>query len=78
MVVYQSSRKFHSWFIILDFHEKNEDFFRHLFVFWILIMDTDLYEAFALGDTSVTVEQVTPPVFPSGPLFPSEVNFHSL
>ncbi|KAL3526514.1 hypothetical protein ACH5RR_011170 [Cinchona calisaya] len=28
--------------------------------------------AFALGDPSVTVEQVTPPVFPSGPLFPSE------
>lgn len=28
--------------------------------------------AYALGDPSVTVEQVTPPVFPSGPLFPAE------
>ncbi|XP_022884118.1 protease Do-like 8, chloroplastic isoform X1 [Olea europaea var. sylvestris] len=28
--------------------------------------------AYALGDPSVTVEQVTPPVFPSGPLFPIE------
>ncbi|XP_027153123.1 protease Do-like 8, chloroplastic [Coffea eugenioides] len=30
------------------------------------------FSAYALGDPSVTVEQVTPPVFPSGPLFPSE------
>ncbi|CAK9178943.1 unnamed protein product [Ilex paraguariensis] len=28
--------------------------------------------AYALGDPSVTVEEVTPPVFPSGKLFPSE------
>ncbi|KAK3030851.1 hypothetical protein RJ639_035780 [Escallonia herrerae] len=28
--------------------------------------------AYALGDPSVTVEQVTPPVFPSGALFPPE------
>lgn len=27
----------------------------------------------ALGDPSVTIEQVTPPVFPSGALFPTEV-----
>ncbi|KAI4352582.1 hypothetical protein L6164_006819 [Bauhinia variegata] len=26
----------------------------------------------ALGDPSVTIEEVTPPVFPSGPLFPTE------
>ncbi|XP_068638755.1 protease Do-like 8, chloroplastic isoform X2 [Aristolochia californica] len=30
------------------------------------------YSALALGDPSVTVEEVTPPVFPSGTLFPSE------
>lgn len=29
----------------------------------------------ALGDPSVTLEQVTPSVFSSGPLFPSEVTF---
>ncbi|KAK6928199.1 PDZ domain [Dillenia turbinata] len=28
--------------------------------------------AYALGDPSVTIEQVTPPVVPSGPLYPSE------
>ncbi|WJX65607.1 Protease Do-like 8, chloroplastic [Trifolium repens] len=28
--------------------------------------------AVALGDTSVTIEEVTPPVFSSGPLFPAE------
>lgn len=27
----------------------------------------------ALGDPSVTLEEVTPPVFPSGALFPNEV-----
>lgn len=31
--------------------------------------------AYALGDPSVTVEQVTPAVFPAGALFPSEVDF---
>lgn len=30
--------------------------------------------AHALGDPSVTIEEVTPPVFPSGALFPSEVH----
>lgn len=30
--------------------------------------------AYALGDPSVTVEQVTPAVFPAGALFPSEVS----
>ncbi|KAK9741144.1 hypothetical protein RND81_03G084900 [Saponaria officinalis] len=29
-------------------------------------------QAYALGDPSMTVEQATPPVFPSGPLLPSE------
>lgn len=28
----------------------------------------------ALGDPSVTIEEVTPPVFPSGALFPTEVH----
>lgn len=32
------------------------------------------YTAQALGDPSVTIEQVTPPVFPSGALFPTEVH----
>lgn len=31
--------------------------------------------AYALGDSSVTLEQVTPAVFPAGELFPSEVAF---
>nr|GMC97267.1 protease Do-like 8, chloroplastic [Ipomoea batatas] len=31
-----------------------------------------IYTAYALGDPSVTVEQVTPPTFPSGALSPSE------
>jgi len=31
--------------------------------------------ALALGDTSVTLEEVTPPVFSSEPLFPTEVSF---
>jgi hypothetical protein len=31
------------------------------------------YTAQAAGDPSVTVEEVTPPVFPSAPLFPVEV-----
>ncbi|XP_042496591.1 protease Do-like 8, chloroplastic isoform X1 [Macadamia integrifolia] len=30
------------------------------------------FSAYALGDPSVTIEEVTPPVSPSGPLFPSE------
>ncbi|OVA09015.1 PDZ domain [Macleaya cordata] len=30
------------------------------------------FSALALGDSSVTIEQVTPPVLPSGALFPSE------
>ncbi|KAG9451284.1 hypothetical protein H6P81_011249 [Aristolochia fimbriata] len=30
------------------------------------------FSALALGDSSVTVEEVTPPVFPPGPLFPTE------
>lgn len=32
------------------------------------------FAAQALGDPSVTIEQVTPPVLASGPLFPSEVH----
>lgn len=39
---------------------------------------TDSYmcvSAYALGDPSVTVEQVTPTVSPAGALFPSEVHF---
>lgn len=31
--------------------------------------------ALALGDTSVKIKDVTPQVFPSGPLFASEVYF---
>ncbi|KAH0455390.1 hypothetical protein IEQ34_015422 [Dendrobium chrysotoxum] len=31
-----------------------------------------LISVIALGDTTVTIEEVTPPVFSSGPLFPSE------
>ncbi|KAI0499218.1 hypothetical protein KFK09_020121 [Dendrobium nobile] len=30
------------------------------------------FSVIALGDTTVTIEEVTPPVFSSGPLFPSE------
>ena len=30
--------------------------------------------ALSLGDPSVTIEDVTPPVLPSGSLFPSEVD----
>ncbi|KAG0476217.1 hypothetical protein HPP92_013058 [Vanilla planifolia] len=30
------------------------------------------FSAIALGDSTITVEEATPPVFPSGPLFPSE------
>ncbi|KAJ4974450.1 hypothetical protein NE237_007624 [Protea cynaroides] len=30
------------------------------------------FSAYALGDPSVTIEEATPPVSPSGPLFPSE------
>lgn len=33
------------------------------------------FAAYALGDPSVTVEEVTPPVFTTGPLLPSEVGF---
>jgi hypothetical protein len=33
-----------------------------------------LTAAFALGDTSVKIEDVTPKIFPSGPLFPTEVS----
>lgn len=36
------------------------------------------YAAHALGDPSVTVEQVTPPVFPSGALLPPEVHINSI
>lgn len=34
------------------------------------------HAAQALGDPSVTVEDVTPPIFPSGALFPTEVRFY--
>ncbi|KAJ6820523.1 putative protease Do-like 8, chloroplastic isoform X1 [Iris pallida] len=38
-----------------------------------LYLDPSRYfSALALGDSSVTIEDVTPPIFPSGPLFPSE------
>ncbi|KAL9247713.1 hypothetical protein vseg_021116 [Gypsophila vaccaria] len=30
------------------------------------------FQAYALGEPSMTVEQATPPIFPSGPLLPSE------
>ncbi|KAL2499944.1 Protease Do-like 8 [Abeliophyllum distichum] len=36
------------------------------------LLPSRYFPAYALGDPSVTVEQVTPPVFPSGALFPSE------
>lgn len=35
------------------------------------------YAAHALGDPTVTLEEVTPQVFPSGPLFPTEVHPHT-
>lgn len=36
------------------------------------------FTAYALGDPSVTVEEVTPSVFPSSPLLPSEVSFQDI
>ncbi|KAL2523099.1 Protease Do-like 8 [Forsythia ovata] len=36
------------------------------------LLSSRYFPAYALGDPSVTIEQVTPPVFPSGALFPSE------
>ncbi|KAK6129244.1 hypothetical protein DH2020_036953 [Rehmannia glutinosa] len=36
------------------------------------LLTSRYFPAYALGDPSVTVEQVTPPVFPAGTLFPSE------
>jgi hypothetical protein len=33
-----------------------------------------LLTALALGDPSVKIEDVTPKIFPSGPLFPTEVS----
>lgn len=36
------------------------------------LLPSRCFPAYALGDPSVTVEQVTPPVFPSGALFPTE------
>ncbi|XP_022774038.1 protease Do-like 8, chloroplastic [Durio zibethinus] len=44
----------------------------HLPVKLIAVVNRPLQIAQALGDPSVTVEDVTPPVFPSGALFPSE------
>ena len=35
-----------------------------------------MFIAYALGDPSVTIEEVTPLVIPYGPLLPSEVGFH--
>lgn len=43
----------------------------------ILAYDDAIYYGFtaqALGDPTVTIEEVTPPVFTSGPLFPIEVH----
>lgn len=42
-------------------------------VFQLIIYSNFGYTAHALGDPSVTVAEVTPPVYPSGGLFPSEV-----
>lgn len=42
-------------------------------VFQLIIYSNFGYTAHALGDLSVTIEEVTPPVYPSGGLFPSEV-----
>ncbi|KAI5665643.1 hypothetical protein M9H77_15496 [Catharanthus roseus] len=48
---------------------------RTLFASWFVFLFCNpprYFSAYALGDPSVTVEQVTPTVFPSGPLFPAE------
>ncbi|KAE9449273.1 hypothetical protein C3L33_18828, partial [Rhododendron williamsianum] len=42
-------------------------------VFQLIIYSNFGYTAHALGDPSVTIEEVTPPVYPSGGLFPSEI-----
>uniref|UniRef100_A0A2P2MQV8 Uncharacterized protein MANES_01G090200 n=1 Tax=Rhizophora mucronata TaxID=61149 RepID=A0A2P2MQV8_RHIMU len=42
------------------------------FFMYLLSRPSRYISAQALGDPSVTVEQVTPPVFPSGELFPTE------
>ncbi|KAJ8775043.1 hypothetical protein K2173_020047 [Erythroxylum novogranatense] len=39
---------------------------------YLLYHPTRYLSAEALGDPTVTIEEVTPPVFPSGPLFPTE------
>ncbi|KAI8533927.1 hypothetical protein RHMOL_Rhmol10G0048800 [Rhododendron molle] len=41
-------------------------------VFLLIISSNFGYTAHALGDPSVTIEEVTPPVYPSGGLFPYE------
>uniref|UniRef100_A0A7N0U7W3 Protease Do-like 8, chloroplastic n=1 Tax=Kalanchoe fedtschenkoi TaxID=63787 RepID=A0A7N0U7W3_KALFE len=43
-----------------------------LFIYYSWYHPSRYLSAYALGDSSVTVEQVTPAVLPSGPLFPTE------
>ncbi|KAL1824526.1 hypothetical protein ACET3Z_011304 [Daucus carota] len=46
--------------------------FTSLFIYSSCLHSSSYSSAYALGDPSVTIEQVTPPVFPSGTLFPPE------
>ncbi|KAK1383644.1 Trypsin family protein with PDZ domain [Heracleum sosnowskyi] len=46
--------------------------FTSLFIYSSYLHTSSYSSAHALGDPSVTIEQVTPPVFPSGTLFPPE------
>lgn len=41
---------------------------------WSFVIWHALTAALALGDPYVKIEDVTPKIFPSGPLFPTEVS----
>ncbi|XP_066311119.1 protease Do-like 8, chloroplastic [Miscanthus floridulus] len=43
-----------------------------LSAFCLSLHSSRYFPALALGDTSVKIEDVTPKIFPSGPLFPTE------
>ncbi|KAK6155097.1 hypothetical protein DH2020_009345 [Rehmannia glutinosa] len=61
-------------FVQENFHltTRRKFFARLIFTLILLYIKSFYFTAYALGDPSVTVEQVTPPVFPAGTLFPSE------